>query len=94
VTLDVGIYTAQTLAAELQAKINGASTFSNAGITVAVTQSSGVLSVTSSSYGSSSSVAIGGAGVSDLLGAIPTQTAGVDVAGSIGGGLVLAPARF
>jgi len=87
VTLDVGIYTAQTLAAELQAKINGASTFSNAGITVAVTQSSGVLSVTSSSYGSSSSVAIGGAGVSDLLGAIPTQTAGVDVAGSIGGGI-------
>ncbi|MDP1678592.1 MAG: flagellar filament capping protein FliD [Candidatus Nitrotoga sp.] len=87
VTLDVGTYTSQTLAAELQAKINGANTFSNAGITVAVTQSSGVLSVTSSSYGSNSSVAVGGAGVSDLLGAIPTQTVGVDVGGSIGGAI-------
>ena len=86
ITLNAGIYTAQTLAAELQAKINGASPFSNAGITVAVTQNSGVLSVTSSSYGSKSSVTIGGAGVVDLLGAAPTQTAGVDVAGSIGGG--------
>lgn len=86
VTLSTGIYTAQTLAAELQAKINGASTFGNAGITVAVTQNGGVLSVTSSSYGSSSSVAIGGAGVSDLFGATPAQTTGVDVAGSIGGG--------
>jgi flagellar hook-associated protein 2 len=86
ITLNAGVYTAQTLAAELQAKINGASSFSNAGITVAVTQNSGVLSVTSSSYGSKSSVAIGGAGVIDLLGAAPTQTTGVDVAGSIGGG--------
>lgn len=86
ITLNAGVYTAQALAAELQAKINGASSFNNAGITVAVTQNSGVLSVTSSSYGSKSSVAIGGAGVIDLLGAAPTQTAGVDVAGSIGGG--------
>ncbi|MGB4922825.1 MAG: flagellar filament capping protein FliD [Candidatus Nitrotoga sp.] len=86
ITLNAGINTAQTLAAELQAKINGASPFSNAGITVAVTQNSGVLSVTSSSYGSKSSVTIGGAGVVDLLGAAPTQTAGVDVEGSIGGG--------
>jgi len=85
ITLNAGVYTAQTLASELQAKINGASSFSNSGITVAVSQNSGVLSVTSSSYGSNSNVAIGGAGASDLLGAIPTHTAGVDVAGSIGG---------
>jgi len=85
ITLNAGVYTAQTLASELQAKINGASSFSNAGITVAVSQNSGVLSVTSSSYGSNSNVTIGGAGASDLLGATPTQTAGVDVAGSIGG---------
>jgi flagellar hook-associated protein 2 len=85
VTLDVGSYTAQTLASALQAKINGATAFSNADITVSVTQNSGVLSLTSSKYGSSSSVAIGGAGVNDLLGANPTQTTGVDVAGSIGG---------
>ncbi|MFZ1319199.1 MAG: flagellar filament capping protein FliD, partial [Candidatus Nitrotoga sp.] len=56
ITLNAGVYTAQALAAELQAKINGASSFNNAGITVAVTQNSGVLSVTSSSYGSKSSV--------------------------------------
>jgi flagellar hook-associated protein 2 len=86
ITLNAGVYTAQTLATELQAKINGANTFSKAGITVAVTQNSGVLSVASSSYGSCSSVAISGAGVSDLLGATPTQTAGVNVEGSIGGG--------
>ncbi|MEO6422565.1 MAG: flagellar filament capping protein FliD [Candidatus Nitrotoga sp.] len=85
VTLDEGTYTAQSLAAGLQAKINGATAFSNAGIKVAITQNSGVLTITSSSYGSNSSVAISGAGVSDLLGAIPTQTAGKDVEGSIGG---------
>jgi len=85
VTLDVGTYTAQTLAAGLQAKINGATAFSNAGIQVAVEQNGGVLSITSSKYGSISSVTINGDGASDLLGASPTQTAGVDVAGSIGG---------
>lgn len=85
VSLTTGSYTAQTLAAELQTKINGASIFSSAGITVSVTQNSGVLSITSAKYGSSSGVTIGGAGVNDLLGTTPTQTSGVDVAGSIGG---------
>lgn len=85
ITLDVGTYTAQTLADGLQAKINGATAFSNADIKVTVAQNSGVLSIISSSYGSSSKVSIGGAGASDLLGTSPTQTAGVDVAGSIGG---------
>jgi len=85
VTLATGSYTAQTLAAELQAKINGASALSNAGIAVAVTQSGGTLTAASSSYGSTSSVIIGGAGAADLLGTNPTLTAGVDVAGTIGG---------
>lgn len=85
IILDSGTFTSQTLAAGLQAKINGATEFSNAGITVAVAQSSGVFSITSASYGSSSSVAIGGLGASDLLGANPTQLSGVNVAGSIGG---------
>jgi len=85
ITLDTGVYTAQTLAAELQAKINGASALSGAGISVAVTQNLNKLTVTSSSYGSTSSVTIGGAGASDLLGANPVSTIGVDVAGTIGG---------
>lgn len=86
ISLTAGTYTAQALSAELQAQINGASAFSNAGVSVAVTQSGGIFTVTSSSYGSTSSVFIGGNGASDLLGATPVSTAGVDVAGTIGGG--------
>jgi len=85
IVLSAGTYTATTLAAELQSKINSASALSTAGILVAVTQSAGVLTITPSRYGSVSSVAItGGNGASGLLGT-PTATAGVDVAGSIGG---------
>lgn len=85
ITLANGSYTAQTLAAELQSKINGTSSLSSAGISVAVTQNSGILSITSASYGSTSSVTISGAGASDLLGSTPTSSIGVDVAGTIGG---------
>jgi len=86
VTLTAATYTAQSLAAELQSKINSASGLSTAGISVAVTQSAGVLSVTSANYGSGSSVAItGGNGALDLMGGAPIQTAGINVAGSIGG---------
>lgn len=82
--LSAGTYTATTLAAELQSKINSVSALSDAGISVAVTQSGGVLTITSSSYGSASIVDItGGNGASDLLGT-PTETGGVNVAGSIG----------
>lgn len=85
IVLSAGTYTAQTLAAELQSRINSASALSTAGIAVAVKQSGGVLSITSSSYGSASIVGItGGNGAADLLGT-PTETAGVNVAGSIGG---------
>ena len=85
IVLSAGTYTAQTLAAELQSKINSASELSAASISVAVTQSGGVLSITSASYGSASVVGItGGNGASDLLGT-PTETSGVSVAGSIGG---------
>lgn len=72
------------LAAEVQAKINGASALSGAGISVAVTQAGGFMTLTSSRYGSTSSVSVGGNGATNLLGA-PTSTAGVDVAGTLGG---------
>ena len=84
IVLSAGTYTATTLATELQSKINSASALSDAGISVAVTQSGGVLTITSSSYGSASVVDItGGNGTTDLLGT-PTETGGVNVAGSIG----------
>ncbi len=85
ITLSAGTYTAATLAAELQSKINSASALSTAGISVAVTQSAGVLTITSASYGSSSVVDItGGDGASNLLGT-PAETTGVNATGSIGG---------
>ncbi len=85
VTLAAGTYTAAALAAEIQSKINGVTALSSAGISVTVTQSGGVLSVTSNRYGSASTVAImGGTGKPDLFGT-QTETAGVDVAGTIGG---------
>jgi flagellar hook-associated protein 2 len=85
ITLGAGSYTADTLAAEVQAKINGSGALSAVGASVGVTQSGGVLTITSGQYGSSSSVAItGGNGASGLLGTA-TSTSGVDVAGTIDG---------
>ena len=83
--LAAGTYTAAGLAAELQSKINGASALSSADIGVSVSESAGVLTVTSSRYGSASTVSIsGGTAAADLFGTA-AETAGVDVAGSIGG---------
>ena len=85
VTLAVGTYTAATLAAEVQSKINGASAFSSVGTSVAVTQSAGVLTMTSNRYGAASTVNVtGGNGLVGLMGT-PTNTAGIDVAGTING---------
>lgn len=85
ITLTAGTYTADSLAAEIQAKINGVKTVADGGIKVGVTQSGGVLTVTSSRYGASSQVSItGGTAKADIFGT-PAETAGVDVAGTIGG---------
>lgn len=85
VTLEAGTYTAASLAAAVQAKINGTSALSGAGVSVAVTQSGGVFTLTSNSYGSVSSIVISGTGASNLLGGSPTATTGLDVAGTIDG---------
>jgi len=86
ITLAATTYTAAELVTELRAKINDATAFSNAGIRIDVTESAGVLSLTSRSYGSSSTVEItGGNGQTDLVGIAATSTDGVDVAGTIGG---------
>ncbi|MBI5659691.1 MAG: flagellar filament capping protein FliD [Nitrosomonadales bacterium] len=85
VTLAAGTYTAAALAAETQSKINGASALSSAGKAVAVTQSAGVMTITSNSYGTSSAVEVTGNGASGLLGGAPVATAGVNAAGTLGG---------
>lgn len=86
VTLGAGTYTADALATEVQSKINGVSALSSAGGSVAVTLAGGMMSISSNRYGSASSVSgISGSSVAALLD-IPVSTAGVDVAGTLGGG--------
>jgi flagellar hook-associated protein 2 len=87
ITLTAGNYsTVDALMTELQAKINGASELSTRGISVAVTEATGTLTLTSGTYGSNASVSITGGNAAASLGLDgDTPTAGVDVAGTIGG---------
>jgi flagellar hook-associated protein 2 len=87
VTLAAGTYaSAADLAREVQSRINGASTLAGAGATVSVTESGGVLTLTSERYGSASGVQISsGNALAGLLGAAPVATAGLDVEGTING---------
>lgn len=81
VSLAAGVYTENSLAAEIQSKINGSATASGAGLKVGVSASAGSLRIESASYGSASSIV----GItSSLLVGAATSTQGVDVAGSIG----------
>jgi len=82
VTLSSGTYaSAADLAAELQAKINSVSAGS-----VAVSESAGMLSITSTQYGNSASISItGGNGATGLFGASPSSVSGQDVSGTING---------
>lgn len=85
VTLGAGTYaTADALATEVQSKINGVSTLSSAGGSVAVSLVNGMLSITSNRYGSTSGVSgIAGSAAPALLGT-PASTGGMDVAGTFG----------
>jgi flagellar hook-associated protein 2 len=94
VTLAAGAYTAAALAAEVQTKINGASALSAAAVSVAVTQSGGVFTLTSNSYGSASSVTVTGSGAANLLGGAPVATTGVNVAGTIDGQAATGAGQF
>jgi flagellar hook-associated protein 2 len=84
VTLGAATYaSADALAAEIQSKINGATTTSDS---VLVSHSGGVLSITSARYGSLSQAAVaGGSGMASLLGALPVTSGGVDAAGTLNG---------
>jgi flagellar hook-associated protein 2 len=85
ITLDEGTYTASELATQLQSKINGANALSSAGAAVSVAVNGNALVITSSRYGAASSVTVsGGTAKTDIFGT-GADTAGLDVAGSIGG---------
>ncbi|GAB4115196.1 MAG: hypothetical protein Fur0026_00690 [Sideroxydans sp.] len=88
ITLAGGTYaTPQALATEVQNKINASAGLSAAGITVTASITpAGMLSISTDNYGSTTSVVIdSGTSITDLFGAGPiTQTAGMDVAGTIG----------
>jgi flagellar hook-associated protein 2 len=74
------------LAAEIQTQVNGSADLSGAGVTVAVSDNAGVLTMTSNKYGSASLVSLsGGTAQDNLFGTGPTATAGLDVAGTIAG---------
>lgn len=87
VTLAPGTYaSAAALAREVQAKINGSTAIAAAGASVSVSESAGVLTLTSARYGSVSSVQISsGNALAGLLGGAPVTTAGLDVEGTING---------
>ena len=89
VALTAGTYTNTQLASMLQSAINGTSAFSSAGSSLAATiDGSGFMSIVSNKYGLTSNVSITsatGTAVSTFMGTATTGTAGVDVAGSIGG---------
>ena len=87
VTLAARTYaSAAELALEVQSKINGASGIAAAGSNVSVSESGGILTLSSARYGSTSSVQISsGNALADLLGGAPVSTAGQDVAGTING---------
>jgi len=87
VTLAHSTYpTTTALAQQVQSAINSISAFATAGSSVTASASGGdVITITSSKYGSSSTVSVtGGNGLANLLGT-PTETAGLNVAGTIGG---------
>lgn len=86
ITLTAQTYaSAAALAKEVQSKINGNTDFSGSDIAVDVTESGGVLTVTSQRYGSASNVSVTGNGADGLLGAGRVASVGLDVAGTIGG---------
>jgi flagellar hook-associated protein 2 len=85
VTIPAGSYTADTLAAAVQAAVNGASALNTAGSSVTVSQSGGVLTMASSLYGSKSLISIAGSAASGLFGGAPVGSIGKDISGTING---------
>ena len=85
ITLTPGKYTEDSLAAEVQTKINSAPVLASAGVSVSVIHDQYGYVITSNSFGSKSGVDIAGNGAWNLLGDDPICTLGQDVAGAISG---------
>jgi len=89
VALTAGTFTASQLATMVQSSINSASAIKSAGSSVTASiDANGDLQVVSNRYGSASNVTIQdgtGTPASTLFGTVTQGTAGVDVAGTIGG---------
>jgi flagellar hook-associated protein 2 len=87
ITLDAAVYAdATALSAQIQSKINSVADFKKSNSTIAVSQNAGILTLTSSRYGSASNIIItGGNGQANLQFAGATNTTGLDVAGKING---------
>lgn len=86
ITLNAGTYNRDELVAELQSKINSDSSYKARGHKISVAHATGTVTLTSTLYGSSSSVVVtGGTAAATLFGASTTSVAGLDVAGEIGG---------
>ena len=89
ISLTLGTYASGSdLAAEMQARINGDATLSEAGMRVAVEYSGGRFSITSEQYGSVSRVeitAIDTNTTAELGLSVASGTTGLDVAGTLGG---------
>lgn len=86
ITIPAGTYTQGQLATEIQNLVNTNSAIETAGYSIdaTVNSSTGILSLTSTTWGSTSSVEVGGDGVAQLFGTA-TSTTGQNVEGSIGG---------
>ena len=90
ITLTAGTYTREALASEIQYQLNNNASLAAAGRSVSVVfdAGSGALSFSSGKYGSESNVSITSVDTTtaaDLGLSVATGTAGVDVAGTIGG---------
>jgi len=85
VTLDAGNYSYASLAAAIQSKINGTSSFSGAGASVSVTETGGVFTIKSNRYGSASTAVVSGGTAKAALFGTPTTVTGLDVSGKING---------
>jgi flagellar hook-associated protein 2 len=96
VAIRAGTYaSADALAAEVQADINGAPSLVAGGSSVTATNNAGVITLASTRYGSTSTVSVtAGNGRTNLLGAAPTTTTGVDVTGIINGAAVTGSGQF
>jgi flagellar hook-associated protein 2 len=85
IIIPAGTYTAASLASQVQSLLNGSSALTAAGAKVTVSESGGVLTLTSREYGSTSTISVSGSAATDLFGPAPVATTGTDVAGTIAG---------